>query len=184
MAKNITEKNLAVLAKIIGIPLDHGWKTKLQLRLKQKKPSILSTWIKRGLPSNFDNILVEAGIDPKVWENIEESGAVVEATATENIGASDVAGIKKSISEQSTPYKGEEQTGMPLRDVVRMQAETILELQRTINRLHEETAGLHKSIENLGTEIGEIKTTMWKAALSGDISGLGILTVKGPRTPN
>lgn len=62
-----------------------------------KKQDILSTWIKRGVPKNFDYILDEAGIDPKIWENIKESGEDVEVTALENIGASDTAKLNTSI---------------------------------------------------------------------------------------
>ena len=84
MTVNITEKNLSKLAKNLGIPLTHGWKTILQRKLLQKKPSILSTWIKRGLPNNFDNILIEADIDPKIWDNILKSNDI-EITASKEL---------------------------------------------------------------------------------------------------
>lgn len=73
MAKNINELKLEMLAKQLGIPIKQGWKVSLQKLLHQKKPSILSTWIKRGVPNNFDNILTSVGISPKTWEKICEN---------------------------------------------------------------------------------------------------------------
>ena len=187
MAKNITEKNLAALAKIIGRPLDHGWKTKLQLRLNQTKPSILSTWIKRGMPSNFDNILIEAGIDPRIWENIEASSTVIEVTATENINMADVA----KLNETTRPYNEGDTPAMPIQALYMKQADVMIEMQRTINRLYEENIDLHKKIHDLhekihrlASEIGEIKTNMFHAARSGDINRLWIGPLPDPKTPN
>lgn len=110
MSINTTEKNLAKLAKRIGIPLEHGWKTKLQRRLNQKKPEILSTWIRRGIPKNFVNILSEAGIDPRIWEKIEESSTAIEVTATENINMADVP----KLNETTRPYN---ESVIPLKDL-------------------------------------------------------------------
>jgi hypothetical protein len=61
---------LEKLAEGIGIPVVHGWKKELSERLNQKRQTIISTWITRGVPEEFDRILRTAGIDPAIWSNI------------------------------------------------------------------------------------------------------------------
>lgn len=73
MCKIINEKRLRALAIKIGINDGHGWKSALQKKLLQKKPSIISTWIGRGVPKEFENILAMASIDVKIWREIIEN---------------------------------------------------------------------------------------------------------------
>jgi len=73
MIDNIKEKPLKELASQLNIPVVHGWKTALNKRLLQKKPSIISTWISRGTPKKFEDILVAANIDIDIWRKIIEN---------------------------------------------------------------------------------------------------------------
>ena len=57
-------------------------------------------------------------------------------------------------------------------DLVRTQANSIVEMQRAINRLHE-------MIIDLGGEIGDIKNRMIDTAMTGDIQRLGAVSGKG-----
>lgn len=77
MADNIHEKNFVALAKKLGIPVKHGWKTALQKRLKQINLSIITNWIARGVPDDFHHILENAGIDPAIWREIVADNKIV-----------------------------------------------------------------------------------------------------------
>lgn len=95
------------------------------------------------------------------------------------------------ISEHNSGYDDRQESKALMADIIKGQAEAIRELQKTTNALHsknsdlhKEIHDLHKEIHDLGAEIGEIKTNMIKTALSGDITRLGILTVKGPTLAN
>jgi len=70
MAETIHEKNLAMFAKKIGITVKSGWKTALAKKLKQKRINNISSWVKRGVPTDFHHILENAGIDPAIWREI------------------------------------------------------------------------------------------------------------------
>lgn len=59
-----------------------------------------------------------------------------------------------------------------LADMIKMQAERMNELQRSVNTLRE-------SFEHLGLEIGRIRDKMEDAAQTGDIHRLGIIGGKG-----
>jgi len=72
MAETIHEKNLAMFAKKIGITVKSGWKTALAKKLKQKRINNISSWVKRGVPTDFHHILENAGIDPEIWWEIVE----------------------------------------------------------------------------------------------------------------
>lgn len=80
MIEKINEKRLRELAIKIGINDGHGWKSALQNKLLQKKPSIISTWIKRGVPKEFENILIKASIDVKIWREIIENINITDQT--------------------------------------------------------------------------------------------------------
>ncbi len=101
MTKIINEKRLKALAEKIGIKIQHGWKSALQKQLLQKKLSIISTWIDRGVPKEFEEILIRASIDAKIWREI-----------VENVCNSDKANQEKvlltssnNVSEEDTSYK-------------------------------------------------------------------------------
>ncbi|MEN6375569.1 MAG: hypothetical protein ABFD75_12445 [Smithella sp.] len=101
MIENINEKCLRTLAKKIGINDSHGWKSALQKRLMQKKPSIISTWIKRGMPKEFENILAMASIDIKIWHEIIENVNNVGKTGQDEMLVDKEAGekYKENLSE-------------------------------------------------------------------------------------
>ena len=70
--KKTTLFQMRSLAEALGIPITHGWKTRLAGKLHQKKLSVLSTWIKRGVPREFENILEDANVNVDIWKRIIE----------------------------------------------------------------------------------------------------------------
>ena len=52
----------------------------MQNKLSQTRPSIISTWIKRGVPKEFENILAKASIDVEIWREIIENVNVSDLT--------------------------------------------------------------------------------------------------------
>jgi len=70
MIENITEKRLKNLAIKINIPARRGWKNALAGRFNHKKQNVISTWIKRGVPEDFQALLADAHIDPALWDEI------------------------------------------------------------------------------------------------------------------
>jgi len=94
MVEIINEKRLRSLAKKIGITDGHGWKSALQQKLSQKRPSVISTWIKRGVPKEFENILAKASVDVEIWREI-----------IENVSVSDEAGQNKKPIPETKEYE-------------------------------------------------------------------------------
>jgi hypothetical protein len=162
MIDNINENLFKELARQLNIPVKHGWKTALKKRLLQKKPSIISTWIRRGAPKKFEDILLAAKIDINIWRKI-----------TENINISDTG---PTIADISAPYPQNVKISDPLiqKTVDILESPTVFKtaLKSNIEAFHfgitiykdlqSAQAQLHKHDETLNMQAQTIKDLITK----------------------
>ena len=119
-------------------------------------------------PQNFNSQKKTGGINDSLMLHAMDKGASKEWLLTgkgdRNASSAPPASFSFSPSSPSSDSL--------MADLVRTQANSIVEMQRAINRLHE-------MIIDLGGEIGDIKNRMIDTAMTGDIQRLGAVSGKG-----
>ena len=156
-------------ARKLGIPIRHGWKAALKIRLGLKRQSIISTWLKRGVPKDFGNILKEAGIDPSIW------GIVVR---TLDEAPHQVPKIKEERSSLPpiSPPDNPASVNIALEAMNNLLRELSKRLDEQKTRLEEQAQtllSLHDHVNKMTERLEEVNGRLIKAAVSGDIGSLG-----------
>jgi hypothetical protein len=150
--RNINQICLENLSIKIGIPIRHGWKSALSERLHQKKQSVISLWIRRGVPKDFEAIIKSAGIHPIIWREIIENVDILSEQVPYPVPADHRADVTTEIHEVK---KGEDKT-VPMEEHMHLMREHIAclkelnEARKQINKFTAIPAGADVSAASSG----------------------------------